>query len=277
MFANYLTEGGCGERDGIGWFAGNEARGFSSQASWAIVWDLQGYQSLELFDIGRIDDDEYPDLVRADSETGECFVYRSGEDGEFSLFGLVEPGWSSSPSLCDFNLDGVLDLRTNENETEIFRGVGDGTFAAANPLFKQLYDSQTGDFIALGGPDLVGFRSPGGPALVVYPNVTGTTASVDVTDPGRARLRVTPSVSSTGVRFEFVDALKSAHGGRTSVVSIVGADGSRVRGLALARVGSGAWTADWDGCDEAGRRVPAGVYFARTDGVGSAARFTILR
>ncbi|HET9888587.1 MAG TPA: hypothetical protein VFR10_13855, partial [bacterium] len=36
-------------------------------------------------------------------------------------------------------------------------------------------------------------------------------------------------------------------------------------------------SAYWDGCDEKGQPVPAGVYFARTPGGGGDARIVVLR
>jgi flagellar hook assembly protein FlgD len=62
---------------------------------------------------------------------------------------------------------------------------------------------------------------------------------------------------------------------RSAPVSLVVYDvsGRRVRTLVdgAAELGAGAHTADWNGLDDGGRRVPAGLYFARLEARGEAA------
>jgi hypothetical protein len=49
-------------------------------------------------------------------------------------------------------------------------------------------------------------------------------------------------------------------------LAIFGLDGRRVRDLASGPRPAGAYHADWDGRDDAGRGVAAGLYLARLDG-----------
>jgi len=276
-FATYWSDDHCGVREGIGWFENVGGRQFAEDAHWAVVSEPEFSETIESYDFGRIDSDEFPDLVRSESEYLEALVYLGDEGGDFTLVGSVEPGFSTDPTLFDIDLDGTMDLRTLEGETEIFRGVGDGTFVSIEPLPERLIQSQSCEVIAAGGPDLIGFRWGGNLFLVVYPNATGTTAHADAVERPMVSLRATPSVSSAGVRLEFIDVSENVRGGGPTVLSIVGADGSRIRELSMARAALGVWTTGWDGRDATGRRVPAGVFFARVDGAESVARFTIAR
>jgi len=266
----------CDDRKGIGWFENLGQRAFAPSASWALVWEPAFPWGIEYYDVGAINGDEYPDIVWSDSDTFESYTYFGDVEQNFTLFGLVEPGFSSSPALFDADLDGLLDLRANDSVTKILRGVGDGTFEPVTPLQGKVKKSHSCDVIPLGGPEVVGFGAESA-SIVVYPNLTGTTADVDAVERPMSSLRVTPSMSSAGVRLEFFGVLEGLGGSGPLSVSIVGADGSRVRELSMARTTAGAWTAEWDGRDATGRRVPAGVYFARADGVELAARFTIVR
>jgi hypothetical protein len=62
----------------------------------------------------------------------------------------------------------------------------------------------------------------------------------------------------------------------TASVSIWDALGRRVRRLYGGRTEVGTHVVSWDGRDDAGRRVPSGVYFCRLDGPGVRARQALL-
>jgi len=101
-------------------------------------------------------------------------------------------------------------------------------------------------------------------------------ASVLAVPPPSARiapsLRVSPNPAFGAARIRFASALAAAANRRVEVYSL---DGRRVASLPLPQGGS----AEWDARDTGGRRVPAGVYFARlSDEVqNTAVRFVLAR
>ena len=59
-------------------------------------------------------------------------------------------------------------------------------------------------------------------------------------------------------------------------VTIFNAIGKRVRGLFLAGLSSGLYKFQWDGLDDHGRRLAAGVYFCRVTCFGCAKTLKLL-
>ncbi|MEZ5064066.1 MAG: FlgD immunoglobulin-like domain containing protein [bacterium] len=96
-----------------------------------------------------------------------------------------------------------------------------------------------------------------------------------VADRGGVRAYPNPFIGSTTV--EFVRGAADVASGRVDVLDVAG---RRVRSLVPAREAgpeSGRVSVVWDGRDEWGRRVPAGVYFVRAEGSAEAERLVRLR
>lgn len=92
--------------------------------------------------------------------------------------------------------------------------------------------------------------------------------------PSAAALRVSPNPSSG------VSLLRWSAADRALALDVVDVSGRRIRAFDLSRSGAAAeGTVGWDGRDEAGRAVPAGIYFARltTDAGERTARVVRLR
>lgn len=105
-----------------------------------------------------------------------------------------------------------------------------------------------------------GSGNPGGPTSAPLPAAAAGASVVAYPNPFR---------SSTTVEL----ARTSAPAGRVEILDVAG---RRVRTLA-AEGATGRLTATWDGRDATGRRVPAGVYFARDTAGGATARLVRLR
>lgn len=101
-------------------------------------------------------------------------------------------------------------------------------------------------------------------------------ASVDNAPTGARVLLdpVTPNPARDGASLRF--RLPGAGDVRLSIVDLAG---RRVRGLASGRAAAGVHTVLWDGRDDAGRRLPAGAYWARLSagGVERSERITLVR
>jgi hypothetical protein len=117
---------------------------------------------------------------------------------------------------------------------------------------------------------IAGFGEDGSGELYIVDRGTATTGEVYkvVSDPagvpapspgaGLEFRWAAPNPASAGMSFSLI-----AHQPGALEVSIVDASGRALRRLASESAGTGPITVDWDGRDEGGRAVPAGVYFAR--------------
>jgi len=138
-------------------------------------------------------------------------------------------------------------------------GAGGGVFAAGSlsfggslvldPVLQQIVRNVLDEVLA--GPLAVDHVAPPGarPALRNAPN---------------------PFVSATTIRFDHPRAGPVR-------LAIFDVTGRRVRTLLDAAVAAGLQSVAWDGRDDAGRRVGAGVYMARLDADGVAATLRVLR
>lgn len=116
---------------------------------------------------------------------------------------------------------------------------------------------------ALAGLDLSDPVAVPDAALLVFlgdsANVPGGTVSVPGAHaPGTLRLAASPNPSAGATHLAFM--LPAPARVR---VDVLDARGARVRRLADAALGAGAHAFHWDGRDDAGRRTPPGLYFAR--------------
>ena len=105
----------------------------------------------------------------------------------------------------------------------------------------------------------------GGYADPVTP-VTGVEARATALDFAAPVLSPNPAMGRVHVKFELPRAARTQ-------VSVIDLLGRRVRSLADADFAAGAHDLSWDGSNETGGRVPAGVYFLRVES-GSASRVT---
>ena len=86
-----------------------------------------------------------------------------------------------------------------------------------------------------------------------------------------------PFAGGTTIRFEVATAPRGAERATPVRVDIFGAYGRALRRLLDRPLPAGRYTLDWDGHDDAGRRVSAGVYFCRlTTAVGAQSRKMVM-
>lgn len=102
----------------------------------------------------------------------------------------------------------------------------------------------------------------------------GTTSAVPAAGPGLALLRAAPNPFNPRTVISF-----DAPSGGDAAVDIHGVDGRRLRTLWRGRIAPGTWRGEWDGCDDAGRMLAAGVYLirARAGGSEAATRIVLLK
>ncbi len=115
--------------------------------------------------------------------------------------------------------------------------------------------------------DAVAFDLPIGPKVNAFAAVNGGPTAVALGDapPPRARVRAAPNpvAGATSVRFDL--AAPGDVGLR-----IFDTSGRLVRTLLREARPAGAYAVPWDGRDDLGRRLPAGVYFVRLESAGAA-------
>ncbi len=202
---------------------------------------------------------------------GLAFDARTAIAGE-ALIGHV--GGVHAPfknDLTDADGDGLLDavfyfdsetmnaLAQSANELTGPLGFHLGTSLGESFLFENL--------LAIGAP-LDGARIDGGGAIAAAG--TAGTAGADVLAPGAALpsrtallgARPTPFRTTTSIAFDL------AHAADVSI-EVWNVRGVRVRNLAAGSTPAGRHTLAWDGRDEAGRRLPAGLYWIRFTGDGT--------
>jgi hypothetical protein len=94
----------------------------------------------------------------------------------------------------------------------------------------------------------------------------------DIEDPSmprEVRLRVRPNPATGEVRIDL-----AAAGARAASIEVIDPSGRRLRALPVA---PGQTSVLWDGCDEAGRSAPPGLYLIRIDGEGGAQKLLMVR
>jgi len=99
-------------------------------------------------------------------------------------------------------------------------------------------------------------------------------ADVEISPPPALSLRITPNPSPGALVF----TMESARGGPVTL-AVLDVQGRLVRRFTGDRSAPGVHTVTWDGRDEAGARLPAGVYLVRLEIAGSVAwgRATLIR
>lgn len=172
--------------------------------------------------------------------------------GDFFVVGSYGDQPGTNPEVHLFGRDqatplGSLDTPGSIFDVDIAEGAGGLILAAGG---KTVHANQTGR-----GGDIYALRF-------------GDPAGVTAARPGEAtfRFEAVPSPFRAGSAFGF--ALAGAQPLRLSLHS---ADGRCVRLLADRMFPAGRHRIDWNGCDERGGEVPAGVYLLRLSGAGHAA------
>lgn len=133
-----------------------------------------------------------------------------------------------------------------------------GVAALVRSQFPGMTAVETLRHLVLRG-DVVNYDNPIGPRLNAYRAVTEPTvgAPVAVAAPHALWLAAGPNPFGRATTLRFA----LPHGGEASV-AVFDAGGRRVRTLASGPLEAGMHTTAWDGCDDAGRPVAPGLYFA---------------
>ena len=99
--------------------------------------------------------------------------------------------------------------------------------------------------------------------------------SVENPAPLAGRLEITPTPFARGTEMRFSVSPRTAT--QPVELTVVDAAGRRVRSLVRGKMEVGEHRLNWDGCDEAGRLAPSGVYFAKLHTVdGTATQKVVL-
>jgi uncharacterized repeat protein (TIGR01451 family) len=94
----------------------------------------QSLGSANGLDIGRINDDPFPDIVLASAESSAAAIYTNDGTGMFFLHTSVGNSAANDAALGDINGDGAFDVITanDDNLNQIWLNDGSGLFSAAN-------------------------------------------------------------------------------------------------------------------------------------------------
>jgi len=180
-----------------------------------------------------------------------------------SAFGLIPAAWPGN-------------LITNRPTTTSWRlaAAGSNTLANTDSVLHRV--SFTVSPSAPDGTDIpvtlyAFIANEGAPRVLKAANgVIHVRTTVDVPDGGIPdRLSLAEPWPNPGERMRFVFGVPvSGPGGAQVRLDVVGVDGRRVRTLVDGVFTAGRHESAWDGRDDRGRAVPAGVYFARLEGAG---------
>jgi hypothetical protein len=177
----------------------------------------------------------------------------------------------------DLDGDGRLDLVTANSggsDLTLFRNVGGGVFdgGVQLPAGSTPYAVVGGDWNGDGRIDLAAVNRTSGDLTLLLNGVT-TAASPLPADPvasGIVAAWPNPFRRSVEVRFDLAAPSRAELG-------VYDIRGRRVVDVARGPLGVGVHRVVWDGTDEAGRRVAAGVYFVRLDADGGSWTRKVLR
>jgi hypothetical protein len=225
------------------------------------------------------DGDGWVDLVSTDYAGGGISVLRNLGNGTTFAPALALPAGAQPHGLWSVDLDGDgrLDLVTANSggsDLTLFRNAGGGVFDGGTPLAagSTPYAVVGGDWNGDGRVDLAAVNRTSGD-LTLLLNGVATAAEPLPADPAAAGIAAAwpnPFRHSVEVRFDLAAPSRAALG-------IYDVRGRRVADLAQGSLGSGAHRVVWDGTDEAGHRVAAGVYFVRLDAGGDRWTRKVLR
>jgi hypothetical protein len=243
------------KNNGDGTFAGAVSYGVGSHPKSVIVADLDG--------------DGKPDLAVANWESNTVSILNNNGDGTFA--GAVSYAVGLRPesvSAADFDGDGKPDLAVADgpNTVSVLKNNGDGTFSNAGE-----YQTGSGpksvfaaDLDVDGKPDLAVANMSSNTVSILI-NIHATPA--EVTELHQPKLpqsfvlsqnHPNPFNPTTQIRF----SLPTQSDVRLVVYNLAG---QVVKVLVDDRLRSGSYLVDWDGTDQAKRRVSSGVYLYRLD------------
>ncbi|MFB3907773.1 MAG: PQQ-binding-like beta-propeller repeat protein [Candidatus Eisenbacteria bacterium] len=230
----------------------------------AVVWSVPVPAQQRVAALDDVDGDGKRDVAVGCNTTSICQV-RSGADGEL-VWNVATSDWTwAIDRMPDVSGDGINDVVVGDFDgwVRLLDGAsGAEIWSWLNPTGDKIKTIRgTADLNGNGAPDVVAgtqllYGGSGGDvyALEGNPNAMGVAEGLPSTG---ARLGPGfPNPSFAGVRWSIAPGV--APGAELSIFAV---DGRRVRTLA-ARAG----TIAWDGRDERGRDVPAGVYRARLAG-----------
>ncbi|MBU2690128.1 MAG: hypothetical protein KJ970_04310 [Candidatus Eisenbacteria bacterium] len=233
------------------------------------------------FDLGYLDADNLLDLgLNGDPEPDFRTFINLGDGQLVEGQGLdTIPGYYMD--LGDLNRDGLTDLAWSHfagGLSAIARGDGAGGMEHVQMLYSVLRDVEMADIDTHPGHEVVGFFED---TLTVYPNITYLDpSSVEQTQIAKSHLlQVSPSVvigSGCDITL-FTGASTSPH--QHSSVEIVDILGRSRATLNLKQSTDGTAFAHWDGCNDSGHPLPAGIYWIRASQNEqiAATKVTILR
>ena len=121
--------------------------------------------------------------------------------------------------------------------------------------------------------DIVAYDQPIGPRVNAYRAVTAPVTAVEPGPAGATRLSgpwPNPAAGASRLSFELPRSTSAE-------LSIFDTSGRRVRVLASGRLAAGMHDVTWDGADDRGADLPAGLYFARLTGNGTRRTVRIAR
>jgi hypothetical protein len=238
--------------EGVAYLFRGTPAGLELTPAWTAEKDQAGaYYGYHLDTAGDVNGDGYDDIVLSASQfdvggftdAGGAWVYLGSPTGLAAVPAWFQPGDQTGGGLGNA-ARGVGDVNGD--------GLGDvGTGA--------LYHDQNG-------------LTDAGRAYV-FLGCREATTEVPAPTPPRVALAAHPSVFARSTRFAFT--LPAAGHARLALHDL---SGRRIRTLVDAPLAEGSHALEWDGRDDAGARVPAGVYWARLErGPGDDASVRVVR
>jgi hypothetical protein len=216
----------------------------------------------------------YPSLYSAGANS-LCLLWEGPSNGELRFaasedlgrtwsapFSIVGASWSYGFAARD---DRVLALWGDDGAWDNFQRYssdGGATWAAAEPVWSS--NPFPGDWLTFRADirnDLAAFWMHPEPGDIEATYCAAAEWQTGVNEPGRVVAPIAPALFATPSVFSSLTAFGFPAGFRPGTVLVSDASGRPVRRL------DGSTGLRWNGADERGRRLPAGVYVCRTDGL----------